>query len=65
MAVSAKESVQPALTDRTLLATTSQHQKVLEQPGLVTVDRRGREHVSRLEAHRLRSVACAWLDRFA
>ncbi len=45
--------------------TTSQHLRVLEQAGLVTVELRGREHVYRLEPARLHSVAGAWLDRFA
>jgi hypothetical protein len=37
---------------------------VLEKAGLVTITLRGREHVYRLEAERLRSVAGGWLDRF-
>jgi DNA-binding transcriptional ArsR family regulator len=44
--------------------TTSQHLRVLEKAGLVTIALRGREHVYRLEAERLRSVAGGWLDRF-
>ena len=44
--------------------TTSQHLRVLEQAGLVTVALRGREHVYRLAPDRLHSVAGAWLDRF-
>jgi DNA-binding transcriptional ArsR family regulator len=44
--------------------TTSQHLRVLEQAGLVTVELRGREHVYRLVPERLHSVAGAWLDRF-
>jgi DNA-binding transcriptional ArsR family regulator len=44
--------------------TTSQHLRVLEQAGLVTVELRGRERVYRLAPERLHSVASAWLDRF-
>lgn len=44
--------------------TTSQHLRVLEKAGLVTIALRGREHVYRLETDRLRSVAGGWLDRF-
>ena len=44
--------------------TTSQHLRVLEKAGLVTITLRGREHVYRLETERLRSVAGGWLDRF-
>ena len=45
--------------------TTSQHLRVLEQAGLVTIELRGREHLYRLRSGRLRSVAGSWLDRFA
>ena len=44
--------------------TTSQHLRVLEKAGLVTITLRGRERVYRLETERLRSVAGGWLDRF-
>ena len=44
--------------------TTSQHLRVLEQAGLVTVELRGREHVYRLQTPRLHSVAGGWLARF-
>jgi DNA-binding transcriptional ArsR family regulator len=44
--------------------TTSQHLRVLEKAGLVTIALRGRERVYRLESERLRSVAGGWLDRF-
>jgi DNA-binding transcriptional ArsR family regulator len=44
--------------------TTSQHLRVLEKAGLVTIELRGREHAYRLDPDRLRSVAGAWLDRF-
>jgi DNA-binding transcriptional ArsR family regulator len=45
--------------------TTSQHLRVLEQAGLVTIELRGRGHVYRLNPGRLRAVAGTWLDRFA
>jgi DNA-binding transcriptional ArsR family regulator len=44
--------------------TTSQHLRILEQAGLVTIQLRGRERVYRLDRDRLRTVAGAWLDRF-
>jgi DNA-binding transcriptional ArsR family regulator len=44
--------------------TISQHLRVLEQAGLVTVELRGREHVYRLQADRLHEVAGGWLSRF-
>jgi DNA-binding transcriptional ArsR family regulator len=44
--------------------TISQHLRVLEQAGLVTVEPRGREHVYRLQAARLHEVAGGWLSRF-
>jgi DNA-binding transcriptional ArsR family regulator len=44
--------------------TTSQHLRVLERAGLVTISMRGRERVYRLETGRLHTVARAWLDRF-
>ena len=44
--------------------TISQHLRVLEQAGLVTVELRGREHVYRLQTARLHSVAGGWLARF-
>jgi DNA-binding transcriptional ArsR family regulator len=45
--------------------TTSQHLRVLEKAGLVTISLRGRERVYRLEADRLQAVARSWLDRFS
>jgi DNA-binding transcriptional ArsR family regulator len=45
--------------------TTSQHLRLLEQAGLVTVELRGRERVYRLQSDRLRAVAGGWLARFA
>jgi len=44
--------------------TISQHLRVLEQAGLVTVELRGREHVYRLQADRLHEVAGGWLSHF-
>jgi DNA-binding transcriptional ArsR family regulator len=44
--------------------TTSQHLRVLEKAGLVTISMRGRERVYRLETARLHAVAGAWLGRF-
>jgi len=44
--------------------TTTQHLRVLEQAGLVTIALRGRERVYRLQADRLRTVAGGWLARF-
>lgn len=44
--------------------TTTQHLRVLEEAGLVTVRLRGRERVYRLEAGRLHSVVRSWVDRF-
>ena len=44
--------------------TTSQHLRVLEQAGLVTVTMRGRERVYQLRADRLHAVAGSWLGRF-
>ncbi len=45
--------------------TISQHLRVLEQAGLVSVSLRGREHLYRLQADRLHAVAGAWLARFS
>jgi DNA-binding transcriptional ArsR family regulator len=44
--------------------TISQHLRVLEQAGLVTIELRGREHVYQLRPARLHAVAGAWLARF-
>ncbi len=44
--------------------TTSQHLRVLQQAGLVSVELRGREHVYRLDAMRLRRVTGNWLSQF-
>lgn len=45
--------------------TTSRHLRVLEEAGLVTVEKRGRERVYRLETERLMSVAGEWLSWFS
>lgn len=44
--------------------TTSQHLRVLQQAGLVTIELRGREHVYRLATDRLLSVTRRWLSHF-
>jgi DNA-binding transcriptional ArsR family regulator len=44
--------------------TITQHLRVLEQAGLVTITMRGRERVYHLHAERLRAVAGGWIDRF-
>jgi DNA-binding transcriptional ArsR family regulator len=44
--------------------TTSQHLRVLQQAGLVTIELRGRERIYRLDSERLKAVAKGWLDRF-
>ena len=43
--------------------TTSQHLRVLEKAGLVTIAMHGRERIYRLEPGPLHSVARAWIDR--
>lgn len=45
--------------------TTTRHLRVLEDAGLVSVQRRGRERVYVLEARRLTRVAGGWLEPFA
>jgi DNA-binding transcriptional ArsR family regulator len=44
--------------------TTTRHLRVLEQAGLVAVERRGRERFYRLERERLRRVVGGWLAHF-
>ena len=44
--------------------TTSRHLRVLEDAGLVTVEKRGRERVYRLATERLVAVAGGWLEWF-
>jgi DNA-binding transcriptional ArsR family regulator len=45
--------------------TISQHLRVLQLAGLVTVELRGREHVYRLQTDRLLGVTERWLSHFA
>lgn len=45
--------------------TTTRHLRQLEDAGLVTVQRRGRERVYVLARERLRAVVGDWLDAFA
>lgn len=44
--------------------TTSQHLRVLQQAGLVTIEMRGRERVYRVATGRLLSVTRSWLGHF-
>jgi DNA-binding transcriptional ArsR family regulator len=44
--------------------TTTRHLRVLESARLVSVQKRGRERVYKLETERLLSVAAGWLDWF-
>jgi DNA-binding transcriptional ArsR family regulator len=44
--------------------TTTRHLRVLEETGIVKVEKRGRERVYRLDAARLVSVAGGWLAWF-
>ena len=44
--------------------TTSQHLRVLQQAGLVSVELRGREHVYQLQSDRLLRVTRNWLSQF-
>jgi DNA-binding transcriptional ArsR family regulator len=44
--------------------TTTQHLRVLQQAGLVTIELRGRERVYRLATDRLLSVTRSWLRHF-
>ena len=45
--------------------TTTRHLRVLEQAGLVHVERRGRERVYVLDTDRLLTVAGNWISRFS
>ena len=45
--------------------TTTQHLRILEEAGLVTIRMNGRERLYRLESERLRSVAGSWPVRAA
>ena len=44
--------------------TTTQHLRILEKAGLVTVDQKGREWIYTLNANRLQKVAGGWLRWF-
>lgn len=44
--------------------TTSRHLRQLEQAGLVSVERRGRERIYAVRAERLSRVAGGWVKRF-
>jgi DNA-binding transcriptional ArsR family regulator len=44
--------------------TTTRHLKVLEDAGLLRVEKRGRERVYKIDARRLRKVALGWLKWF-
>jgi DNA-binding transcriptional ArsR family regulator len=44
--------------------TTTRHLRVLQDAGLVTVEKRGRERVYRLARDRLLAVAGTWLTTF-
>jgi DNA-binding transcriptional ArsR family regulator len=44
--------------------TTSRHLRQLEDAGLVTVEKSGRERVYRLARDRLAAVVGGWLERF-
>jgi DNA-binding transcriptional ArsR family regulator len=45
--------------------TTTRHLKILEQAGLVLVEKRGRERVYRVDRQLLVRVASGWLDVFS
>lgn len=45
--------------------TTTRHLRVLEDAGLVTVEKRGRERFYKLQVGRLREVTGDWLKWFA
>ncbi len=44
--------------------TTSRHLRILEEAGLVRVDRKGREWVYTIESERLQQVLGGWLEWF-
>lgn len=44
--------------------TTSRHLRILENAGLVRVDKRGREWAYNLESERLRDIVGEWLQWF-
>jgi DNA-binding transcriptional ArsR family regulator len=45
--------------------TTTRHLKILQQAGLVRVEKRGRERVYRVDRELLVRVASGWLDVFS
>ena len=45
--------------------TTTRHLKILQQAGLVRVEKRGRERVYRVDRELLTRVASGWLDVFS
>jgi len=45
--------------------TTTRHLKILQQAGLVRVEKRGRERVYRVDRELLLRVASGWLDVFS
>lgn len=45
--------------------TTTRHLRVLEEAGLVRVEKKGREREYRLDVNRLSCVAGGWLEWFA
>jgi DNA-binding transcriptional ArsR family regulator len=45
--------------------TTTRHLRVLVDAGLVSVEKRGRERIYRLDTERLMSVAGGWLEWFS
>ena len=45
--------------------TTTRHLKILQQAGLVRVEKRGRERVYRVDRELLMRVASGWLDVFS
>jgi DNA-binding transcriptional ArsR family regulator len=44
--------------------TTSQHLRVLQDAGLVSIELRGRERIYRLNSDRLLTVTRGWLSHF-
>lgn len=45
--------------------TTTRHLRVLQEAGLVSVEKQGRERFYQLEKERLRDVVGGWLDHFS
>lgn len=44
--------------------TTTRHLRILEDAGLVNVEKRGRERIYRLDQERLRRITSKWLHPF-